>query len=161
MKLKILTIFILLGLSIQNLTADELKLPKCDNKSTCVNDKNFYVEVKRVVRRGDVIVIQLQYIGKTYNPYYFEFTHNSFEGYATILDAEGNEFKVPGKERSDFTLKEGQEKIVSFKFRSDKQKKIVEPFDLTIKTYSDEITLFDLKQESRFRQSVSSSVGKS
>jgi hypothetical protein len=145
---------------MSNLTvfAKEVQLPQCDNKSTCVNDKNFYVEVKRVVRRGDVIVIQLQYVGKTYNPYYFKFTYNSFEGYATILDAEGNEFKISGKEISDFTLKEGQKKIISFKFRSDKQKKIVEPFDLTIKTQDDEITLFDLKQESRFRQGVSSSV---
>ncbi len=37
--------------------------------------------------------------------------------------------------------------------RGDKKKKIVEPFDLTIKTRNDEITLFDLKQESRFMAS--------
>ena len=145
MKLKILSLVVILGLLSVNVSAEELKLPKCDNKSTCVNDKNFYVEVKRVVRRGDVIVVQLEYVGKTYNPYYFKFAYKSFEGYAVILDAQGNEFKIEGKERSTFALKEGHRKVVSFKFRSDKEKKIIEPFDLTIKTYSDEITLFDLK----------------
>ncbi len=160
MKLKILSLVVILGLLSANVSAEELKLPKCDNKSTCVNDKNFFVEVKRVVRRGDVIVVQLAYKGKTSSSYSFYFTYNSFEGYAVILDAMGNEFKVSGKEISNFFLSKGENKIVSLKFRGDEKKKIVEPFDLTIKTYNDEITLFDLKQESRFRQVVSSGTEK-
>lgn len=156
MKEKLLKLVVVLCLFTFSHAENKLTIPQCDNKSTCVNDKNFYVEVKRVVRRGDVIVVQLEYVGKTYNPYYFEFTQNSFEGYAVILDAQGNEFKIEGKEISEFTLKKGHKKVVSLKFRGDKKKKIVEPFDLTIKTRNDEITLFDLKQESRFRQVVSS-----
>jgi hypothetical protein len=145
MKLKILSAVVILGLLSINVSAEELKLPKCDNKSTCVNDKNFYVEVKRVVRRGEFIIVQLEYIGKTQGHYFFHFAYNSFEGYAVILDDEGNEFKVSGKEISKFNLRRGAKKIISLRFRGDKQKKIVEPFDLTIKTYNDEITLFDLK----------------
>lgn len=145
MKLKLLIALFLILLGMQSIQAKVQQTPKCNNKSTCVDDKNFYVEVKRVARRGDVIVVQLEYMGKTTSSYYFEFTHNAFEGYATILDAEGNEFKVAGKEISDFTLKDGRNKIISLKFRGDEKKKIVEPFDLTLKTYSDEITLFDLK----------------
>ena len=141
----IMNIVLVWGIFFLMLHAEEVKLPQCDNKSTCVNDKNFYVGVNRVVRRGDVVIVQLIYIGKTSYQYHFTFTRNSFEGYAAILDAQGNEFKVPGKEISDFYLSEGEQKVLSLKFRGDKQKKIVEPFDLTIKTRDDEITLFDLK----------------
>lgn len=145
MKLQIISFYIFLSLSTLALTAKEPITPKCNNKSTCVDDQKFYVEVKRVVKRGEVLIVQLTYIGKTARPHYFEFTHNSFEGHVSILDANGQEFKVSGKEISDFYLAKEEKKVISFKFKGDKQNKITMPFDLTIKTYTDEVTLFDLK----------------
>jgi len=147
--MKFLKIFIFIGLLLGmtlSLIAKEIQLPQCDSKSTCVNDKNFYVEVKRVVRRGDVMIVQLEYTGKSWRQYHFKFFERPFIGNATILDAEGNEFTINGKEISNFFLSEKEKKTLSLKFRGDKQKKITEPFDLTIKTRDDEITLFDLKQ---------------
>lgn len=141
------------GLLSVNVSAEKLKLPKCDNKSTCVDDKSFYVEVKRVVRRGEVVIVQVVYTGKVYGTFNAYF----YSGYAVILDAQGNEFKINGKNISKFHIKEGEKKVVSLKFRGDEKKKIVEPFDLTIKAQAPhgEITLFDLKQDSRFRKSSS------
>ena len=153
MKLKILGMVVILGLAAVNLTADELKLPKCNNKSTCVNDKEFYVEVKRVVRRGDVVIVQLEYTAK--RNIYIGFSTLTFKGYAMILDAKGEEFKIEGKEISNFGINKGQNKVVSFRFKGNEKKKIIEPFDLTIRTNDGEITLFDLKQESRFREVTS------
>ncbi|HIP13633.1 MAG TPA: hypothetical protein EYG73_13075 [Arcobacter sp.] len=68
-------------------------------------------------------------------------------GFAMILDAVGNEVKIMGKEIENFRIGYGENKVASFKFRGDAKKKIVEPFDLTIKADSPhgEITLFDLK----------------
>jgi len=147
MKFKILSLVVMLGLFSIDMSADELKLPKCDNKSTCVNDKNFYVEVKRVVRRGNIVIVQLEYTGKrnTSDKFYAYFGNTS--GFAMILDAEGQEIKVVGKDIANFRIGYGEKKVVSFRFKGDDKKKIVEPFDLTIKADSPhgEITLFDLK----------------
>jgi len=142
---RISELILVIALLLTALPADNTNLPQCNNQSTCVNDKNFYVEVKRVVKRGDVYIVQLEFRGKTSRHYYMVFTQNSFKGYASILDAKGNEFIIPGDQISDFYMEQGDKKVVSFKFKGDEKKKIAEPFDLTIKTKDDEFTLFDLK----------------
>ena len=158
MKLKIVSLVMLLSLYTMTSIAEELKLPKCDNRSTCVDDKNYYVEVKRVVRRGDIVIVQLEYTGKTAINFSVYFKSGNFKGHALILDAQGHEFKISGKEISNFGVKLGQKKIVSFRFSGNESTKIIEPFDLTVKTEDGEFTLFDLKQESRFRQTILNTI---
>jgi len=163
MKLKILSLVVILFvMSSLTVLSKEVTLPQCDNKSTCVNDKNFYVEVKRVVRRGDVVIVQLVYIGKRNRSDKFYAYFGNTSGYAMILDSEGHEFKIIGKDIENFRIGYGEKKVVSFRFGGDEKKKIVEPFDLTIKADRPhgEITLFDLKQESWFGRGTSSDIKK-
>ena len=136
MKLKsILLVFALLFLPISTV-AKEIK---CDNKSTCMKDKNLYVTVKRVVQRGKVLIIQLNFYALHY--VYVDFTDGKRGEGAILLDAEGKEFKISGDKISNMDLNSGTNKILSLRFKGD----IKAPFDLTIKTKHKEFTLFDLK----------------
>ncbi len=151
MKTKILVCLMALFLISSSLFAKNEVEFSCDDKLACVNDKDFYAIVKRVVRRGDIVTIQLEYTSKQHARY-FRFTYGKeFEGYALIIDAQGQEFKVEGKNISDFKLGKGEKKVMSLRFAGDQKKKIHEPFDLTIKALEPhgEITFFDLGTEKR------------
>jgi len=152
MRKKILGLMVICGLLFTGICAETSveAIPKCDNRSTCVNNKDYYLEVKRVDRRGDVVIIQLEYTSKAYN-LYTNFTDGKFEGYVMILDAKGQEFVIKGKEISNFHLKNHEKKVLSFRFKGVGKKRIIEPFDLIMRTNSGEITLFDLKEKNRFK----------
>ena len=144
MKLKsIFLAFALLSLPI-NTVAKEIK---CDNKSTCMKDKNLYVTVKRVVQRGKVLIIQLNFIAL--NNLYISFSDGKRGEGAILLDAEGKEFKISGDKISNMDLGNGSNKVLSLRFKGD----IKAPFDLTIKTKRKEFTLFDLKPEGQTKNS--------
>ena len=144
MKLKsILLAFALLFLPIGTV-AKEIK---CDNKSTCMKDKNLYVTVKRVVQRGKVLIIQLNFYALQYMD--IDFTDGKRGEGAILLDADGKEFKISGEKISNMYLDRGTNKVLSLRFKGD----IKAPFDLTIKTKRKEFTLFDLKPEGQAKNS--------
>ena len=136
MKLKsILLAFALLFLPISTV-AQEIE---CNNKSTCVKDNDLFVTVKKIVKRGKVLIIQLEFyaLGKLY----LDFSGGKKGEGAILLDSNGNEFKLNGI--SNIKLYSGENRVISLRFKDD----IKEPFDLTIKTKYREFTLFGLNSE--------------
>lgn len=89
------------------------------------------------------MTVQVRFISKMITN---NFVADFKEGYALILDANGQEFKLDGKNITGFRLYNNRVRVVSLRFKGTKEKTITEPFDLTIKG-SDlvgEITFFDL-----------------
>lgn len=143
MKLKIWSIVLILSLLPLWLSANTDDKPTCSNQSTCIDEKNFRLDVKRVSKRGSTVIVQVEYLCKN------KLAINYSKGFVELMDAKGNEFKIDGKEISTFYLYQGENKVVSFKFKSTKDKQITEPFDLIIKADRPhgELTLFDLKSK--------------
>lgn len=144
MKLKIWSMILILSLLPLWLSANTDKKQNCSNQANCIDQKNFSLKVKRVSKRGNIIIVQVEYISKE-SQLYIGYS----EGFAELMDTKGNEFRIDGKKISSFKINKDENKIVSFKFKGTKDKQITEPFDLTINARRPhgELTLFDLKSK--------------
>ena len=122
----------------------------CCKGSICVDSGDFIAEVAKVRNRGTIAIAQIQFVSKvaklnmTFNNGYTGVSANAY-GYSTLVDANGQEIKISGIDISNFELKQDSKQVVSFIFRSKNKKTISEPFDITVKTNSYEVTFFDLK----------------
>jgi hypothetical protein len=135
--MKIFLAGVMLSFSLNILAKDA----KCDNTSTCVDSNYFVAEVKKISYRGNTLIAQVQYKSK------INFFDADFKnGYALILDSNGNEFRVDGKNISSFRLGNGKTRVLSLRFKGGDKSSITAPFDLTIKASKEhgEITFFDL-----------------
>jgi hypothetical protein len=119
---------------------------KCDNASSCIESNYFSANVTKVSKRGKIFIIQIRYLS--------EVGVNSFDvdfkgGFASLLDANGNEFLINGKNIIGFSIRRKEKRVLSLKFKSNGENQIAEPFDLTIKGSKEhgEITFFNLKSK--------------
>ncbi|SMN15369.1 hypothetical protein CRYPA_1417 [uncultured Candidatus Thioglobus sp.] len=138
MKNLIKTLATLIFLSSFGLFAEDVK---CDNNSSCVASNYFIANVEKISKRGKIVIVQVKYLSKVT---YFDVDFK--KGYAILLDNNGNEFKVDGKNISEFRIGKGNFRVLSLKFRGSDKMQINTPFDLTIKASNEhgEITFFDL-----------------
>lgn len=123
----------------------------CNNTPMCIDDKKFSIVVKKIMRRGHTVIIQIEYTSKV-KYVSIGFSTIYVAGGVTLLDNRGEEFVIKGKEIANFKLRKNEKKILSFKFKGDEKKPISEPFDLILKTNQGELTLFNLKSSTDSKQ---------
>jgi hypothetical protein len=132
------TILLTLLLTLNIFAKDNI----CNNTSTCVDSDYFTANIAKISKRGKTTIVQIKYTSKVrVNSFDADFKN----GYALILDKNGNEFQVDGKNITGFSLRRKENRVLSLRFKGD----ITSPFDLIIKASREhgEITFFDLQEK--------------
>ena len=112
----------------------------CDNGSLCVSQSWFDARITKISKRGNFLTIQIEYRNQKDS-----FAVDFANGFVSLVDRNGQEFRLEGDELQGFQLEWQNSKVLSFRFELDER--FLSPFDLTISANEPHgsITFFDLQ----------------